>query len=358
MRFAVKIGLCNIVLVAAFLGCESKFDLSTLPQQGPSTLDTAYVQIFPPFGGFSNPQEVLVGNDQLIYVADSGRVVMLNLAGAELSSRAMLHPISLAQDSRLDLLVGAEVVAANGDTAGAIFRIHLVSSSPDSAHRLDVARIDTVWKELAKPARRFPGITVLPDNTWLAARNGPDNSSFIDPDARVLLFNDNDAFITPVSAFATRTGSSITDINFPTGITSFPGVKDFILIQSSEGVSYSALWMQYQNNPEFEGWLPRYDPADPTSRLVDFIRPNRYLEPEGVTIDRARRDVFIADASLDSVFKFNSRGTLKVESFGLTKSNGFMKRPTGLGFFNKILYVLDGEQGLLLRFSMTTDIPH
>lgn len=357
MRYFARIGCCAAVVMAVFSGCEKKFDLSTLPQQGSATLDTAYVQISPPFGGFSNPQDVIVGNDQLIYVADSARVVMMNLAGAELSSRSMLYPSSIAQDSRLDLLVGGEVVAANGDTAGAIFRIHLVSSSPDSAHRLEVARIDTVWKELAKPARRFPGITVLPDNTWLAARTGPDNSSFIDPDARVLLFSSNDNFITPVPAFATRAGSGITDINFPTGIAAFPGVRDFVLIQSSEGVSYSAQWMQYQNNPEFEGWLPRYDPANPVDRLVDFIRPNRYVQPEGVTIDRARRDVFIADAALDSVFKFNSRGNFKVESFGTTRSNGLMKRPTGLAFFNKILYVLDSEEGVLLRYTMTTDFP-
>lgn len=357
MRKIVRIVYHAALLAALFSGCEKKFDLSTLPQQGSATLDTAYIQISPSFGGFTNPQDVIVGNDQLLYVADGARVVMMNLAGTELSSRSMLKPSSLAQDSRLDLLVGGEVVASNGDTAGAIFRIHLVSSSPDSAHRLDVARIDTVWRELAKPARRFPGLTVLPDNTWLAARTGPDNSSFVDPDARVLLFSASDVFITPVPAFATRAGSGITDINFPTGIASFPGVKDFVLIQSSEGVSYCAIWMSYQNTPEFEGWLPRYDPANATDRQVDFIRPNRYVQPEGVTIDRARRDVFVADAALDSVFKFNSRGNFKVESFGIVKSNGLMRRPTGLAFFNKILYVLDGEQGVLLRLTMTTDVP-
>ena len=356
MQHRANIGVW-ILAILAFDGCEKKFDLSTLPQQGAGTLDTAYIQISPSFGGFTDPQDVIVGNDQLIYIADSTRVVMLNLAGAELSARTMLHPISLAQDSRLDLLVGGEVVATNGDTVGAIFRIHLVSSSPDSAHRLEVARMDTVWKELAKPARRFPGLTVLPDNTWLAVRTGPDNSSFIDPDARVLLFSASDQFITPVPAFATRVGSGITDINLPTGIASFPGVRDFVLIQSSEGVSYCALWMQYQSNSEFEGWLPRYDPASAVDRQVDFIRPNRYLQPEGVTIDRARRDVFIADAGLDSVFKFNSRGSFKVESFGIVKTNGVMRRPTGLAFFNKVLYVLDGETGNLLRYTMTTDVP-
>jgi len=348
-----------VLFLSIVLGCDKKFDLGTLPRQDDSALDTSYVAIDPPFTGFADPQDVLIGNDQLLYVADTraNRVVMLNRAGQFLSERTMLRPISLAQDSRLDLLVGGVLVATNGDTVGAIFRIHLVSSSPDSAHRLDRARIDTVWRELAKPARRFPGLTVFGDNVWLAVRTGPDNSSFIDPDARVLQFDRNDNFITPVPALVTRTGSGITDINHPTSIASFPGVRDFILAQSSEGVAYGGIWLRYEQSSEFEGWLPRFDPARPEDFSVDFIRPNRYLQPEGVTIDRARRDVFIADAELDSVFKFNSRGTFKVESFGIAKTRGRMLRPTGLAFFERILYVLDGARGEILRFRLTTDVP-
>ncbi len=346
-------------LLLLLAGCIERFDLSTLPQEGPATLDTSYVQVYPSFSGYAGAQDIQIGNDQLLYVADTrnNRLVMLNGAGVELSERTMLHPACVAQDSRLDLLVGGELVADNGDTVGAIFRIHLVSASPDSAHRLGVARIDTVWKELAKAQRRFTGVTVFGDNTYLAARTGPDNSSFVDPDARVLLFNSTDQFRTPVPALTTRSGSGITDINLPTGIASFPGVKDFILVQSSRGVSYGAIWLTYQQTADFEGWLPRYDPARPEDRAVDFIRPNRYLQPEAVAIDRARRDIFIADAALDSVFKFNSRGRFREESFGAAKTGGLMKLPTGLAFFEKILYVLDAEQGQVLRFRLTTDVP-
>jgi len=336
------------------MGCEQKFDLATLPQQGADTRDTAYIQLSPPFGGFSQPQDVLVGLDQLLYVADTyaNRVVMMNLAGTVLSSRSMIRPISIAQDTRLDLLVGGEMVAANGDTVGALFRIHLVSPSPDSAHRLDRARMDTVWRELAQPRRRFPGITALPDNSWLAVRTGTDNGSPIDPDARVLEFDRNDVFITPLPAFITG-GQSPISINKPTSIASFPASKDFVLTQSAEEVNYAALWMLYQRTPDFEGWLTKYDPASPS----DFFRVGRYVDPEAVTIDKARRDVFIADASLDSVFKYTSRGIFKAESFGSGKSGGAMKRPTGLAFYSRILYVLDAQQGQLIRFTLTTDVP-
>jgi hypothetical protein len=269
----------------------------------------------------------------------------------------MLHPRSVAQDSRLDLLVGAEIVAANGDTVGSILRVHLVSSSADTAHHLDVARVDTIWRERAKPARRFPGITVFGDNTYLAVRFGPDNSSFIDPDGRVLEFSSDDVFITPLPGLVTTVGTGIADINVPTGIASFPGVKDFVLIQMSTGVAYGGIWMQYLKNADFDGWLPKFDPAVPDQRSVDFIRPYRFISPQAVAIDRSRRDVFIADAVLDSVFKFDSRGRFKSESFGAVRTRGAMKHPTGLAFFATILYVLDSETGEIIRFRLSTDMP-
>jgi hypothetical protein len=269
----------------------------------------------------------------------------------------MLHPVSLSQDRGLDLLVGGEMVATNGDTVGAIFRISLVSTSPDSAHRLDLARIDTVWRESAYPRRRFPGITVLSDNTYLAARSGPDNSSFIDPDSRVLLFDASDRFITPLDAFSSGSGTGITWINQLTGISAWPNSRDFILTQSSEGVAYGALWMVYQSNSDFQGWIPRFDPAHFEDRSVDFIRPGLYVYAKAVTVDPSRRDIFIADAALDSIFKYNSRGVLKSESFGRSLTQGMMQRPSGLAFFDQVLYVLDHEQGLVLRFRLSSDVP-
>jgi hypothetical protein len=355
----LHIAVVALVLLLALGGCEEEFDLSTLPEAAEEALDTVYLPLYPFYPGYSGAQDIMIGNDQLLYVADTraNRLVMLNRAGQFISSREILHPLSVAQDTKLDLLVGGEIVVANGDTVGAIFRIRLVSASPDSAHRLEVAPIDTVWTENARPQRRFPGITVFGDNTYLVARTGPDNSSFIDPDGRVLFFDRTDFFITPVPGLTTRVGTGITDINKPTGIASFPGVLDFVLTQSSEGVAYGAIWMRYEKTEDFDGWLPRFDPADPNQRFVDFIRPNRYVLAKSVAIDRSRRDVFIADAELDSVVKFNSRGRFKSESFGFHKSAGLMMRPTGVAHFEKVLYVLDAEAGQILRFRLSTDIP-
>jgi hypothetical protein len=34
-----------------------------------------------------------------------------------------------------------------------------------------------------------------------------------------------------------------------------------------------------------------------------------------------------------------------------------MQRPGGLAFFDKVLYVLDREQGMVLRFRLSGDVP-
>ncbi len=74
-------------------------------------------------------------------------------------------------------------------------------------------------------------------------------------------------------------------------------------------------------------------------------------------MDPARRDVFIADAEQDSIVKFNSRGVFQGASFGRVRSEGLIRRPSGLAYFDKILYVLDEEQGILLRYRLSTDVP-
>jgi hypothetical protein len=348
-----------MTLLVSDIGCQKQFDLGLLPRDILQVIDTSYVEISPSLGSFVAPRGMLIGRDQLLYIADSGgnTLTMMNLAGQVLSTRPMLHPLCIAQDSRLDLLVGGEATVAGGITVGAIFRIHLVSANPDSAHHLELARIDTIWTEMARPLRRFPGITVFGDNQYLVARNGPDNSSFIDPDGRILEFNAADRFITPLPGLVTISGSGITDINIPTGIASFPGTRDFVLTQSSEGVAYGAIWMIYQQNADFDGWLPKFDPSDPSVRGTPFIKPNQYTFARAVTIDPIRSDIFIADAGLDSVFTFNSRGMNKSASFGFARTNGAMVRPFSLAYFEQILYVLEGVKGTILRFRLTTDVP-
>lgn len=347
--------LVIVAIVVLRQGCTDRFDLEKLSGARADIIvgDTSYVEIVPPFEGFNFPRAIMISYDQLMYVADTrnNRIVMMNVAGQILGTRQIVQPMAITQDLRLDLLITGLVVESNGDSVAATFRIKLVQSQ----HNLGIAEVDTIWRERSRPLRRFVGIAALPNNEYLVTRQGPDNSSFVDPDSRVLFFDANDRFITPLGDLVTRAGSGITDINKPTGISAFPSSRDFVILQSSEGVAYGAIWMVYQRTNEFEGWLPKFDPAKLDQRFVDFVRPNRYVMPQGVTMDGKRRDVFVADMAQDSVFKFDSRGNFKSESFGFTRSGGRMRRPSGVAFFDKTLYVSDIQTNQIFRFRLSTD---
>jgi hypothetical protein len=385
-------GVAGILLVCLLAGCEERIPITSFlnVKPVPNTSDTSYVEIFPPIGGFESPRAVMVGNDQLIYVCDYGNneIVMLDAGGRVLVRRKILHPISIAQNSKLDLYVGAETIAPNGvDTVGAIFRIFLArfdttyisrydtvivlgdtvlqpvyrDTSYYANHQLDSARIRIVWEEPGHPQRRFRGISFLPGNEYLVARYGPDNSSFVDPDCRVLHFTGGDTLITPLGDLLTRPsgGTAITDIRYVTGIMTFPGTRNFLLTQTTDGVVYGVILLTWTSTVDLQGWLPTYDPANPTQRGVDIIRPYRFQNAVAAAYDKKRREIFILDAGLDSVMKFNSRGQLKQESFGryLTGSEGLpgLNGPMGIAFSNDCtVYIADTGHKLLRRFKIAS----
>ena len=322
--------------------------------------DTSYVEKNIWSGIFKKPRAIIYGLDQLLYVTDTenNRIVMLNQAGQILSvSKPIRKPISIAQDLKLDLLVGAETIEPNGDTIGVLLRIKLAAAS----HNLSNAQIDTVWKEPARPKRRFVGIGIILNNEYLVVRDGPSNSSVVDPDARVLRFKyrpnevKKDVFITPLGELQSGPGNSITHINRPTGIATFPNSGDFIVTQSSDGVQYSAIWMAFTKNQDFEGWLPKFDPTNADQRSVEFISPNRFKNAAGVGIDRIRRDIFVVDSQLDSVAKFNNRGKFKVESFGKKTPGITLNHPGGAAVAENTLYICDTENNRIVLYRLSTD---
>ena len=373
--------------ILAVSGCDHRVDIAPFEANTSGNVigDTTYVEITPPWIGFTSPRGVFVGNDQLIYVADYGanEVVMLDAGGTVLNRRHILHPAAIAQNSKLDLYVAGEQIAPNGiDTIAALFRIYLVRydslyivSITDSTghhidttvvstffdHKLDAARMDTVWRETGKPLRRFTGISVMPNNDYLVARTGNDNTSFVDPDSRMLLFNGRDVLITPLPELITRPsgGTGINDIRFLTSVFVFPSARDFIATQSSDGVAYGAIWMVFSQTIDFEGYLPKFDPTNPDQAGADFIHPYRYHNAISATYDKRKREIFILDAELDSVSKFTFKGAFKPESFGryLTGQGQLppLNHPMSLTFSNDCtLYIADTGNQIIRRFRLSS----
>ena len=375
------------ILFAAFLlinyfGCQKPYNISDLPLSTITIIgDTSYIEINPPISyNFNNPTAICAGKDQMLYVADTdnNRIVQINEAGIATGTREILRPMAIAQDFRLDLLVSGLIYREElGDTIGGIFRLKMFNlSNGYPNHDISKVRIDTVYREDRRPNRRFKGIAILMNNEYLIARDGPDNTSFVDPDSRVLRFGTRtiidtirdefgniidrnlrvvDRYLTPIGDLATRAGSGVTDILRPTDITSFPNSNDFIITQSSVGgtIIYGAIWMIYRKAPDFEGWLPKFTTQN------EFLRPNRFVEPAAVAIDRSRLDIFIVDSALDSVVIFNRNGLLKPESFGNGKLISFgsnpLKNPKGVAHLTRTLYIADSGNNLIRRFRLSTE---
>jgi hypothetical protein len=356
MKTLKIISIPLLVLISLFSGCTDRSSIDPfLALEGTTYAvgDTSYLEIYPPFQqGFFCPTALLSGKDQLLYVADTrnNRVVMMDVAGGYLGECHINQPTALAQDYKLDLLVGG-VDSATG--AGAIYRIHLFAAS----HQMDSAKITIVRRESSHPQRRFVGIGIMPGSQYLAARTGTDNSSSIDPDTRIMWFDTSDTYLTPITDLTTGSGSGINYIDHLSGFTTYPNSSDFIVLQrkiNGGAVDYGAIYMKYSQSADFQGWTVPSS-FDPAQSSADFIHLKQYIYPFGVTIDSKRLDVFITDVAQDSVFKFTSKGVHKKESFGKFTTGNRMLSPTGIAFYDKTLYVADSTKNCIFRFKLSTD---
>jgi sugar lactone lactonase YvrE len=67
-------------------------------------------------------------------------------------------------------------------------------------------------------------------------------------------------------------------------------------------------------------------------------------------------NIYVVDAGLDYLFKFSVAGE-EQQSFGGTGSGEKQfKQPSGVGFFDKTLYVADTGNNRIVRFKLSIDI--
>jgi hypothetical protein len=323
--------------------------------------DTVYVEVNPEWGGFNRPQDVMVGREPFIYVADTdnNRIVMLNLDGQILGIRSMKKPIALAQDYKLNLIVCAQfdtVVSGQSRTFSAVYKLDMVSVS----HQIAIAPITKLLprsNDLNRPLVEYKGACVFYNNMFYIARKGPNNSSFVDPDNSILIFIPK-SLINGVSEGDTLVGRvpnidplgqgpvSAYDVS---SLASFNNQSIDIIITLTGGTSFEANWLHYQVTPIDQKYVSNFSPNS-----ADLVIPNSFERPEGCALDNSG-NIFIADAGKDSIFKFNSFGD-ELISFGGPDSSDVFNEPSGVAFFNRTLYVADTGNNRILRFILSTEI--
>ncbi|MBK6915734.1 MAG: hypothetical protein IPH11_19495 [Ignavibacteriales bacterium] len=361
MKINYKKILLLISLAILVYSCGEKFDLNefNLSDGNPNIGgDTVYIQLNPVWEGFNKPQDIIVGNEPFIYVADTenDRIVMLNLDGRILGTRTIEKPIALAQDFQLNLIVSAKfdtIVNGISQTYNAIYKIDLASVN----HQIEMAPINRLLpkstSDLSNPDREYKGVTVFYDNSFVIARTGPKNSSLSDPDNSLLLFKkqiDNNGAerdsLTGRIPGLDPLGGGIPSAYGISSIKSFSGNTFDLIFTLTGSNAFKAQWLEYIDSREFTGYVSKF-----TLSENDFMLPNRFSDPEGLTIDAAG-NIYVVDSEKDSIYKFNSFGD-QLLSFG---GQNLFNHPHAAAHFDKTLYIADTENNRIIRFILSTDI--
>jgi hypothetical protein len=266
--------------------------------------------------------------------------------------------VAIAQDYQLNLLVCAEfdTVISNGTskTFSAVYKIDMVAGS----HNIQTAPVTRllprpgVSSEL-KEHLRYTGVAVFYDNSFYISRSGPNNSSFIDPDNSILMFQKKtrtdgtkvDTLIGRLPSLEPL-GTGLMTAYQVSSLTSFRRKNnDFIMTLIGE-TSFKTQWLFFNFASESPSYENKLSPS-----FADMMKVSKFERPEGCTIDNAG-NIYIADAGKNRIFKFNSFGD-ELQSFGDSTT---FDQPSDVAHFDQTLYVLDRGNNRILRYILSTDL--
>lgn len=359
----------NILFLSSILfyfsGCEQgdQLDLNNFPiNHNPGIIgDTVYIPQSPVLTGFNNPVDIYIGNEPLIYIADEGnnRIVQMDISGSIIGySDFILKPRKITQDRNYDLLVIAGKVdtipPSTLDTVDAVYRFKL-----HSTNGLISGVTPTVVFKSTTPTPvpgfhgNLTGISTFYNNYYLVMRSGPNNTNFIDPDNAIFKIDKYDhTYPVPerLPGFEVD-GAGLLSLIGTSSINTFSNnATDLIYTLTSSSVAFKIQWAVY--NSVDGTYIPKFAPESG----VDLIKPGLVAEPQDITIDKFN-NIYVVDSQKDTVYKFNSLGSLKHESFGGAGSGTKQfSHPMGIAFFDKTLYVADSGNNRILRFILSTDI--
>jgi DNA-binding beta-propeller fold protein YncE len=347
-----------VLLTTIIYNCADKFDLNDIDLSGNNVNiggDTVFVQVNPVWEGFNKPQDIIIGKEPFIYVADTDndRIVMMNLDGQILGTRTVKKPVALAQDYKLNLIICGQFDTL-GQSFSAVYKLDLFSVN----HQLEIAPMKRLLPRLSdftQPQRQYTGAAVFYDNRFYISRTGPNNSNLIDPDNSILIFVQKtqnngtikDSLIGRV-ALLDPTGTGIMSANQISSLTSYTSRNYDLLVTLRGDNSFKVQPLEYIISQEFTGYQIAIQPGD-----TQLMETDNFDQPEGATVDGAD-NIYVADAGKDSVYKFNSFGQLLI---GFNGAEGFkFDSPNSVAFFDRTLYVADTGNNRILRFILSTDL--
>ncbi len=362
MKRYYKILLLLLLIITTT--CEEKLDLTELNQLGKGPInisDTLYIKQSPEWTGFNNPQDMIVGREPFIYVADTDndRIAMLDIAGKVLGTKPVPHPVAIAQDYKLNLFVcGRFDTLINNVPASfsAVYRINLVAAG----HQINNTELERILPQnpkddpfaFTRPDRDYTGVCVFYDNSVYVSRTGPNNSNPVDRDNAILTLkfiksaSGKDSLVLGKVPLLEPEGTGLMSANRISSLTSFNKRNLDVILTLTGNNSFKVQWLKYIQTPDFSGYQPKFDAFS-----NDLMQVGRFGKPEDVALDGAN-NIFVADAEKDSVFKFSSFGD-ELQSFG---GSDIFNSPHAVAYHDKTVYVLDTGNNRILRFILSTDI--
>ena len=348
--------LLILILLFIFSGCGKRIKLPTnIPQSGAQTTDTTYVPFSEEWkdaGGipFNQPEDVYVGYDGYIYIADTGndRIVKFDPAGTFVDQyEGAKTPRSVSQDRLLRLLVTGgntiyiklkdqemfDSLYAGTDIYNTTVVVHpdTIEGLLDTTYLVDT--VTTRYEAIAPDPRPLSGYAMyfVCDYT----RNQILQFIFYEPNELHNL------------GAAIPSGFDLSETWYPTGLfTYLSGDKfRFLFCQALDYFS-----VQLLDGNSFAPLIPRTDSSK-------IYWQGTFGLAEDVAVDEFE-NIFVVDSRKNQVHKFSPNG-VRILSFGKegTEENEF-KNPKGIAYANKIVYVADTGNNRILRFILSTDFPH
>ncbi|MBK9731436.1 MAG: hypothetical protein IPO83_09120 [Chitinophagaceae bacterium] len=354
-----------------------------------------YVPLQPFWEGIPNPVDVYAGYDEMIYVVDDNGLEIFDKKGAKQRTIAIKGATDVIQDRRLHtFVVGRVDKTIDGITYNLPAVYHIINAATSGEPIIidtlihpycDVSRNNTAFRGEGDAAVSFTGLATTSENTLYVSRTGPSNSvsSIARPDNTILFYNEdgvNTGYsigLNPVSS-SLKSVLSVSSIACfaapPQSTTGISTSHDFLLLQKDPVAQYKALWIKEVFDPDAgvayteNSSLLNFD----TSKANRFLyMPGRFITPEDIYVAPDFSGyLFIVDSETDSLYQFTQKGfeganppatsTDKKQllaSFGGQGSGPFQFiAPSGVCYFDKIVYVADKGNNRICRFKLSTDL--
>ncbi len=361
-----------MILFLAFFTCGKRIKLPTnIPQPSAVTTDTTYVPITPEWTTangipFNQPQDVHVGFDGFVYIADTGndRIVKFDQAGNFITEYAGIkRPQSISQDQLLQL------IATGGNTI--YIRLNKNSnfdslySGRDIYDSTVIVRPDTVIDTtiISPDSMVIDTLTGLLDTTYWVDTI-PTNFKAIAPDPRAasgyaiyfvcdytrsqilrfIFYQPNELYF---MGEMIPTGYDLAETWLPTGLCTYLSGNRFRFLFCQQLYYYS---VQLLDGDNLTPLIPRTDSSK-------IYWQETFGLAEDVAIDEFE-NILVVDSKENNVHKL-SRNGVPIITFGKEGTgDNESQNPKGIAYANKILYVADTGNNRILRFMLSKDFPH